>query len=151
MNSPKSEPVPTSEDEKSPKPQKGGAFMQQQVKTVYPIMNARNALPFFFGLGIVFIPIGLGIIVVSEQTTDLVIDYTDCTSLMNPGMKCSDMLNSTLSDNCTCEVFSDGKIGTGWDKDVLVLFKNNSFFRFYLNCHWLIAIFLYKLLDANCL
>jgi hypothetical protein len=46
--------------------------MQQQIHTTHPILTARNVMPFFFALGFLFISIGIGMLVVSKQTKELV-------------------------------------------------------------------------------
>ncbi len=46
--------------------------MRQELPTVYPLLHARNVMPYVLILGIVFIGIGVGLLIVSEKTKELV-------------------------------------------------------------------------------
>jgi hypothetical protein len=53
-------------------------FSQQEMKAVRPFLTAGNVMPLFLILGIVFIPVGIGMLVVSEATKELVrISFTN--------------------------------------------------------------------------
>lgn len=47
-------------------------FKQQQLKACRPILTAVNVMPLFLAAGIAFIPIGIGMLVASNNTKELV-------------------------------------------------------------------------------
>ncbi|EEB07431.1 CDC50 domain-containing protein [Schizosaccharomyces japonicus yFS275] len=68
------------EAQKSRKPP-NTSFRQQRLKSWQPILTPRTVLPLLFVLGIIFAPIGGGLLYASSQVQELVIDYTDCSSV----------------------------------------------------------------------
>ncbi|KAJ3378608.1 hypothetical protein HDU84_007429 [Entophlyctis sp. JEL0112] len=54
------------------------AFKQQRLKAWQPILTPKTVLPAFFLLGVVFIPIGIGLYVASNNVQQVIFDYTNC-------------------------------------------------------------------------
>ncbi|XP_030054908.1 cell cycle control protein 50A [Microcaecilia unicolor] len=77
------------------------AFKQQRLPAWQPILTAGTVLPAFFVIGLIFIPIGIGIFVTSNNIVEFEIDYTGT----DPSSHCHKCLNaswnSTPSCNCT--------------------------------------------------
>lgn len=42
------------------------------MKAVHPVLTAGNVMPYFLIIGIAFVGIGIGMIIVSDQTKELV-------------------------------------------------------------------------------
>ncbi|KRX44572.1 Cell cycle control protein 50B [Trichinella murrelli] len=53
-------------------------FRQQKLNAWQPILTAGSVLPTFFVIGLAFIPIGVALLIASNNVQELVIDYTDC-------------------------------------------------------------------------
>ncbi|KAG8444868.1 hypothetical protein GDO86_009863 [Hymenochirus boettgeri] len=73
---------------KSKKPD-NTAFKQQRLPAWQPILTAGTVLPAFFIIGIVFIPIGIGIFVTSNNIREKEVDYTG----IDPTSPCYKCLN----------------------------------------------------------
>ncbi|GCB64144.1 hypothetical protein scyTo_0009772 [Scyliorhinus torazame] len=88
------------EQHKSRKPD-NTAFKQQRLPAWQPILTAGTVLPAFFIIGLVFIPIGIGLFVTSNNIKEFEIDYTG----IEPNSPCGICANNgTWNTTCTCEV-----------------------------------------------
>nr|XP_056712286.1 cell cycle control protein 50A [Euleptes europaea] len=77
------------------------AFKQQRLPAWQPILTAGTVLPAFFVIGLIFIPIGIGIFVTSNNIREYEIDYTGT----EPGSPCNKCLNvSWNSTPCHCVI-----------------------------------------------
>jgi len=56
------------------------AFKQQRLPAWQPVLTAKSVLPIFVIVGLVFIPIGVLIIVASNEVLEYETSYTDCTA-----------------------------------------------------------------------
>jgi len=54
------------------------AFRQQRLKAWQPILTPKTVLPLFFAIGIIFAPIGGGLLYASNEVQEIVIDYSKC-------------------------------------------------------------------------
>jgi len=54
------------------------AFKQQRLKAWQPILTPKTVLPTFFVVGLLFLPLGIGLLVTSQQVQEIVLDYTNC-------------------------------------------------------------------------
>ncbi|XP_078086217.1 cell cycle control protein 50A-like [Mustelus asterias] len=88
------------EQHKSRKPD-NTAFKQQRLPAWQPILTAGTVLPAFFIIGIIFIPIGIGLFVTSNNIKEFEIDYTG----IEPNSPCNACaMNGTWNTTCTCDV-----------------------------------------------
>nr|XP_018908337.1 PREDICTED: cell cycle control protein 50A [Bemisia tabaci] len=78
-------------------------FKQQRLPAWQPILTASSVLPTFFAIGVVFIPIGVGLLHLSQSVQEKVIDYTYCTDIVS-GKKCSDIVTNSSGATCQCKV-----------------------------------------------
>lgn len=86
---------------------KDTAFKQQRLPAWQPIMTASSVLPVFFAIGIIFIPLGIGLLITSNNVRETIKDYTNCAPT-NPGINYSScaeyLLNNPGADDCECNV-----------------------------------------------
>ncbi|CCD34653.1 putative lem3 cdc50 family protein [Botrytis cinerea BcDW1] len=54
------------------------AFRQQRLKAWQPILTPKTVLPLFFAIGIIFAPIGGGLLYASSVVQEIVLDYSKC-------------------------------------------------------------------------
>ncbi|XP_048831205.1 cell cycle control protein 50A-like [Brienomyrus brachyistius] len=86
---------------KSKKPD-NTAFKQQRLPAWQPILTAGTVLPAFFVIGLIFIPIGIGLYVTSNNIKEFEIDYTGA-DMSSPCFNCSQgpSWNSTWPCHCS--------------------------------------------------
>ncbi|XP_015252410.1 PREDICTED: cell cycle control protein 50A-like [Cyprinodon variegatus] len=87
---------------KSKKPD-NTAFKQQRLPAWQPILTAGNVLPAFFVIGLIFIPIGIGLYVTSNNIREIEIDYTGSES-GSPCNDCSTNFTWNTTTPCICTV-----------------------------------------------
>jgi hypothetical protein len=90
--------------DKSKKPE-DTKFKQQKLHAWQPILTAGTVLPTFFVVGVLFIPIGIGILFFSDAVVEQVVDYTHCAD--NSGKSCAAVLAAAAPGtftSCECEV-----------------------------------------------
>uniref|UniRef100_A0A8C2YMT6 Cell cycle control protein n=1 Tax=Chinchilla lanigera TaxID=34839 RepID=A0A8C2YMT6_CHILA len=75
------------------------AFKQQRLPAWKPILTASTMMPSFFIVGLIFIPIGIGILVTSNNIQETEIDYTG-TEASSPCNKCL----SPVVTPCICTI-----------------------------------------------
>ncbi|KAF4627867.1 hypothetical protein G7Y89_g10286 [Cudoniella acicularis] len=68
---------PESTKQKSRRPA-NTAFRQQRLKAWQPILTPKTVLPLFFAIGIIFAPIGGGLIYASNVVQEVILDYSRC-------------------------------------------------------------------------
>ncbi|XP_060773920.1 cell cycle control protein 50A-like [Neoarius graeffei] len=77
------------------------AFKQQRLPAWQPILTAGTVLPAFFVIGLIFIPIGIGLYVTSNNIKEFEIDYTGVDA-SSPCYNCSQSSwNSTTPCKCS--------------------------------------------------
>ncbi|XP_018598987.1 cell cycle control protein 50A-like [Scleropages formosus] len=79
------------------------AFKQQRLPAWQPILTAGTVLPAFFIIGLLFIPIGIGLYVTSNNIRELQIDYTG-TESSSPCFACSQNYSWNMTTPCVCSV-----------------------------------------------
>ena len=81
------------------------AFKQQRLAAWQPILSARSVFPTFLVISIIFIPIGVILLINSQNIDEYTFDYTDCSSL-EQNQTCSFVrLNQfRMLESCTCQV-----------------------------------------------
>ncbi|XP_067654593.1 cell cycle control protein 50A-like isoform X1 [Haliotis asinina] len=97
---------PTEEKPASKKP-KDTKFKQQKLPAWQPILTANTVLPAFFAIGIAFIPLGVALLVTSDNIQEFVLDYTNCNNSDMPNQTCSNFLSdpntTAYHKTCTCK------------------------------------------------
>ncbi|XP_023649617.1 cell cycle control protein 50A-like [Paramormyrops kingsleyae] len=95
-------PGPGGVNAKSRKPD-NTAFKQQRLPAWQPILTAGTVLPAFFIIGLLFIPIGIGLYVTSNNIKEYEIDYTGV-DMSSPCFNCSQNYSWNSTKPCTCSV-----------------------------------------------
>ncbi|KAK1793557.1 hypothetical protein P4O66_011934 [Electrophorus voltai] len=85
---------------KSKKPD-NTAFKQQRLPAWQPILTAGTVLPAFFAIGLIFIPIGIGLFVTSNNIREFELDYTGV-EMSSPCFNCSQTYS--WNNSCRCSV-----------------------------------------------
>uniref|UniRef100_A0A673MP34 Cell cycle control protein n=1 Tax=Sinocyclocheilus rhinocerous TaxID=307959 RepID=A0A673MP34_9TELE len=80
------------------------AFKQQRLPAWQPILTAGTVLPAFFIIGLIFIPIGIGLYVTSNNIKEFEIDYTG-TDMSSPCFNCSQSFSWNSTTPCRCVLF----------------------------------------------
>ncbi|XP_005813170.1 cell cycle control protein 50A-like [Xiphophorus maculatus] len=79
------------------------AFKQQRLPAWQPILTAGTVLPAFFIIGLMFIPIGIGLYVTSNNIKEFEIDYTGV-EMSSPCFTCAQNFSWNGTKPCTCSV-----------------------------------------------
>lgn len=87
-------------ERKSKKPS-SSAFKQQRLSAWQPILTAGTVLPTFFVIGLAFVPIGIGLLVSSNEVQEYQYDYTDCKE-KGKNVTCASVIQADVTRTCTC-------------------------------------------------
>lgn len=77
------------------------AFKQQRLPAWQPILTAGTVMPAFFVIGLIFIPIGIGLFVSSNNIKELEIDYTGV-DISSPCYSCARNFSWDSTTPCVC-------------------------------------------------
>ncbi|XP_031655913.1 transmembrane protein 30C isoform X1 [Oncorhynchus kisutch] len=77
------------------------AFKQQRLPAWSPMLTAQTVLPFFYGMAIVCVLLGVWLLVTVQNTHELKVDYTHTGSCDKCFEKRKDRANANQSCNCT--------------------------------------------------
>ncbi|XP_019628218.1 PREDICTED: cell cycle control protein 50A-like isoform X1 [Branchiostoma belcheri] len=103
------------------------AFKQQRLPAWQPIMTAGTVLPAFYGVGLLFIPIGIGLLVTSNNVQEIVVDYTNCKA-SGANQTCAQVVQNVSSPGtCVCQV--DFTISTDITGSVYMYYGLTNFFQ----------------------
>uniref|UniRef100_A0A0X3PPP3 Cell cycle control protein 50A n=1 Tax=Schistocephalus solidus TaxID=70667 RepID=A0A0X3PPP3_SCHSO len=95
----------TAGESKRPKDSK---FLQQKLWAWHPILTVSNVCPYFYIIGILFIPLGAFLLVTSNNVSEVVIPYTACMNVLKTNEQCAEAVKSpnfTLNYGiCPCEL-----------------------------------------------
>uniref|UniRef100_A0A6M2CR05 Putative cell cycle control protein n=2 Tax=Rhipicephalus microplus TaxID=6941 RepID=A0A6M2CR05_RHIMP len=87
-------------ERKSKKPS-SSAFKQQRLSAWQPILTAGTVLPTFFVIGLAFVPIGIGLLVSSNEVQEFQFDYTDCKE-KGKNVTCASVIENDIKKTCVC-------------------------------------------------
>ncbi|ESO03959.1 hypothetical protein HELRODRAFT_185597 [Helobdella robusta] len=102
-------------------------FKQQKLPAWQPIITASTVLPLLFIAGIVFIPLGVALLVTSNNISELRIDYTDenCRSNEFPHETCQEVLRNKTGTTCNCLI--NFKLNTSFTGRVYLYYGLTNF------------------------
>jgi len=104
---------------KSRKP-KDTKFKQQQLPAWQPIMTAGTVLPAFFAIGIAFIPLGVALLLTSDNVQEIIVDYTE---------ECKPFGGQAASSYASCKEFLENKNNTGQTCKCNIMFNIEQDFK----------------------
>lgn len=86
----------------------GARWRQQTLPAWQPIYRPLNVIATFLGFGLLLTALGVLMLLSSLRTAEVVVDYTDCTSLQFAPRTCAQVLEEALHapalPQCTCSV-----------------------------------------------
>lgn len=85
---------------------KDSPFFQQRLPAWQPMFTAKKSAVMFIVLGVILIPLGILLVVTSNNTREYAIDYTDCVESVS-GRLCSDLITSGLHCHCVKQLRID--------------------------------------------
>ena len=104
------------------------AFKQQKLPAWQPILTADTVLPTFFLIGIAFIPIGVGLLISSNQVQEKIIDYTHCRAIgFSENDTCARLFAQNISKTCECEVAFT--LTEDFKRDVFIYYGLSNFYQ----------------------
>ncbi|GFR12815.1 cell cycle control protein 50A [Trichonephila clavata] len=101
------------------------AFKQQKLPAWQPILTAGTVLPTFFIIGLAFIPVGIGLLVSSNQVQERQIEYTYCNDSKEK-RPCDELLDEGRKD-CVC--FITFNITTQFKRDVFLYYGLTNYYQ----------------------
>ncbi|CAG09871.1 unnamed protein product, partial [Tetraodon nigroviridis] len=110
---------------KSKKPD-NTAFKQQRLPAWQPILTAGTVLPAFFVIGLIFIPIGIGLYVSSNNIKEFEIDYTGV-EVSNPCYTCA--RNFTWNSTTPCRCTINFTLDQPFENNVFMYYGLSNFYQ----------------------
>ena len=107
------------------------AFKQQRLPAWQPVLTAWNVLPTFLLVGFLFIPLGVVLLVTSNNCFEKQISYTNCQN--SQGTECYSVIKSQLEvsppqvTDCQCEI--DFSLDKDLEGTVYLYYKLTNFFQ----------------------
>ncbi|KAL3843163.1 hypothetical protein ACJMK2_021114 [Sinanodonta woodiana] len=103
-------------------------FKQQKLPAWQPILTAGTVLPAFFAIGVAFIPLGVVLLVTSNNVQEYKYDYTYCKN--NDSVQCADVIanyTNGTSNSCYCTV--DIELPTDFKGTVYMYYGLTNFYQ----------------------
>ncbi|KRZ72940.1 Cell cycle control protein 50B, partial [Trichinella papuae] len=103
-------------------------FRQQKLSAWQPILTAGSVLPTFFVIGLAFIPIGVALLIASNNVQELVIDYTDC---MMEEKLCKDEISdpTKIVENPPCRCLLAFELRDDFPAPVYIYYGLSGFYQ----------------------
>ncbi|XP_038160855.1 cell cycle control protein 50A-like isoform X1 [Cyprinodon tularosa] len=102
------------------------AFKQQRLPAWQPILTAGTVLPAFFIIGLIFIPIGIGLYVTSNNIKEIEIDYTGV-DMSSPCFNCSQNFSWNSTKSCTCSI--PFQLDQPYESNVFMYYGLSNFYQ----------------------
>lgn len=102
------------------------AFKQQRLPAWQPILTAGTVLPAFFVIGLIFIPIGIGLYVTSNNIKEFEIDYTG-TDMSSPCFNCS--INYSWNNTTPCKCVLAFSLDQPFESNVFMYYGLSNFYQ----------------------
>ncbi|XP_071957115.1 cell cycle control protein 50A-like isoform X2 [Antedon mediterranea] len=118
-----SHPAVEDDEIKSKKPG-DTAFKQQRLPAWQPILTAGTVLPAFFIVGIVFIPLGVGFLVTSNNVKETILDYTSCTQ--DNDVSCINYFKNATG-TCICKI--PFNLTEDYEKQVYIYYRLENYYQ----------------------
>ncbi|XP_071508086.1 cell cycle control protein 50A-like isoform X3 [Diadema antillarum] len=121
----------TSEENKSKKPG-NTAFKQQRLPAWQPILTAGTVLPMFFVVGLVFVPLGVGFLVTSNNVQEIMLDYTTACTYQNDtnGTEtCIDFYADPANENNSCSCTLQFELQEKIEGPIYIYYRLTNYFQ----------------------
>uniref|UniRef100_A0A3Q0R1J1 Cell cycle control protein n=1 Tax=Amphilophus citrinellus TaxID=61819 RepID=A0A3Q0R1J1_AMPCI len=102
------------------------AFKQQRLPAWQPILTAGTVLPAFFIIGLIFIPIGIGLYVTSNNIKEFEIDYTG-DDVSSPCYNCAENFSWNSTKFCTCTI--PFQLDQPYESNVFMYYGLSNFYQ----------------------
>ncbi|KAM9435939.1 cell cycle control protein 50A-like [Clarias gariepinus] len=101
------------------------AFKQQRLPAWQPILTAGTVLPAFFVIGLIFIPIGIGLYVTSNNIKEFEIDYTG----VDPSSPCYNCSQSSWNSTSPCKCSLPFSLEQPFESNVFMYYGLSNFYQ----------------------
>ena len=102
-------------------------FKQQSLPAWKPYLTVENIVPFIFLIGASFVPIGIGMIFISNNVMEKVIPYTDCKNDRN--QMCKDVISNVEARRRDCRCNISFEIEENWIGKVIMYYGLDHFYQ----------------------
>ncbi|KAM9355721.1 cell cycle control protein 50A-like [Pholidichthys leucotaenia] len=102
------------------------AFKQQRLPAWQPILTAGSVLPAFFVIGLIFIPIGIGLFVTSNNIREFQIDYTGMDA-DSSCYSCAKSFTWNSTTPCVCQV--NFTLNQPFESNVFMYYGLSNFYQ----------------------
>ncbi|CAL1541280.1 unnamed protein product [Lymnaea stagnalis] len=121
--------VVTEEDKPKSKRPKETKFKQQNLPAWQPILTASTVLPAFFAIGLAFIPLGVALLITSNNVKELTIDYTNC-KMLDSDSTCAEFFKNISNTGQTCHCTYDNvTLSSLFDQSVYIYYGLTNFYQ----------------------
>ncbi|KAJ3096828.1 hypothetical protein HDU97_005496 [Phlyctochytrium planicorne] len=101
------------------------AFKQQRLKAWQPILTPKTVLPAFFAVGVVFMPLGVGLYYTSEKVNQLIFDYTGCPDGGSPAYPITKWSYDQTSRICSMDI----DVSSDFNGPVFLYYRLTNFYQ----------------------
>ncbi|RWS24735.1 cell cycle control protein 50A-like protein [Leptotrombidium deliense] len=105
---------------------KGVALRKQKLPAWEPNFTPATVLPSFVIIGVAFIAIGVGLHLITEQTQEKIIDYTNCVS-SKTRVNCSTVISKNISEQCSCT--QHFTLPKNFDRNVFLYYRLTHYYQ----------------------
>ncbi|RUS76761.1 hypothetical protein EGW08_015468 [Elysia chlorotica] len=115
------------EDKPKSKRPKETKFKQQNLPAWQPILTASTVLPAFFAIGVAFIPLGVTLLITSDNIKEFTYDYTQCVKV-GSNETCAEFFENVNNTGqiCNCRITASLE---KFDDDVYVYYGLTNFYQ----------------------
>ncbi|XP_015788260.1 cell cycle control protein 50A [Tetranychus urticae] len=103
------------------------AFKQQKLPAWQPILTAGTVLPTFLLIGITFVPIGIGLLLSSNEVQETVLDYTHCKNDKGETCASKPYNETTLDKPCECNI--KFRLPKSYNRDVFIYYGLTNYYQ----------------------
>ncbi|KAK2864226.1 hypothetical protein Q7C36_003380 [Tachysurus vachellii] len=101
------------------------AFKQQRLPAWQPILTAGTVLPAFFVIGLIFIPIGIGLYVTSNNIKEFELDYTG----VDPSSPCYNCSQGSWNSTTQCKCSLPFSLEQPFESNVFMYYGLSNFYQ----------------------
>ncbi|XP_059144871.1 cell cycle control protein 50A-like isoform X2 [Physella acuta] len=120
--------VVTEEEKLKTKRPKETKFKQQNLPAWQPILTASTVLPAFFAIGLAFIPLGVALLITSNNVKEYSLDYTNC-HMENGSQTCAEFFKTENNTGLTCNCTYNITLSDYFEKSVYVYYGLTNYYQ----------------------